>query len=62
MPDYKEMYAKLFRAQTKAITILQEAQQLTEEIYIQSEPADIRLITDVAEADNKTDAEQPVEE
>lgn len=62
MPDYKEMYLNLFRAQTRAITILQEAQQLTEEIYIQSEPADIRLITDIAEADNKTGDELPVEE
>lgn len=34
MPDYKKMYCKLFGAVTKAITILQEAQQETEEIYI----------------------------
>ena len=34
MPDYKEMYATLFRETTKAIGILQTAQQQTEEIYI----------------------------
>ena len=44
MPDYKEMYQKLFRSMTKAITILQEAQQATEEMYISSAPADIRVI------------------
>jgi len=31
MPDYKEMYIALFRSITGAITILQEAQQQTEE-------------------------------
>ena len=41
MPDYKKMYCKLFGAVKKAITILQEAQQETEEIYISSEPTDI---------------------
>jgi hypothetical protein len=34
MPDYKEMYLALFRAQTKAIEILREAQIETEEMYI----------------------------
>lgn len=34
MPDYKEMYLALFRETTKAISILQSAQQKTEEIYI----------------------------
>ena len=37
MPDYAEMYKTLFNAMTKAITILQEAQQQAEEIYIGSE-------------------------
>jgi len=34
MPDYKEMYLTLFRAMTKANDILQEAQQKTEQMYI----------------------------
>ena len=37
MPDYKEMYLTLFRAMTKSIDILQEAQQKTEEMYISGE-------------------------
>ena len=36
MPDYKRMYAKLFNAITDAVEILQQAQQETEEIYIES--------------------------
>lgn len=40
MPDYPAMYKRLFQSQTKAIEILQQAQQATEEIYIQaSDPA-----------------------
>lgn len=34
MPDYAEMYRILFQAQTKAIAILQVAQGVTEELYI----------------------------
>lgn len=34
VPDYQEMYRVLFRSQTKAITLLQEAQRQTEELYI----------------------------
>jgi hypothetical protein len=40
MPDYKEMYMTLFRETTKAITILQKAQQKTEEIYISDDSPD----------------------
>ena len=34
MPDYAQMYAHLFRATTKAIKLLQAAQQETEELYL----------------------------
>jgi hypothetical protein len=44
MADYKEMYAKLFRSQTKAIHILQEAQQQTEDMFIEAEPTNLRLL------------------
>ena len=40
MPDYAEMYRVLFRAQTKAIELLQKAQQETEEMYISAEETD----------------------
>jgi hypothetical protein len=43
MPDYKEMYFILFRAQTKAIELLQKAQRETEELYIQDKPP-LRLL------------------
>ena len=45
MPDYKAMYIKLFQSQTKAIQLLQSAQQETEDMYIEAEPPEIRLIS-----------------
>ena len=44
VPDYKEMYVKLFQSQTQAIGILQEAQKETEGMYMDSDPPDIRLL------------------
>ena len=39
MPDYKEMYLKMFRVSEKAVNILIAAQQECEELYIsQPEP------------------------
>lgn len=38
MTNYKEMYATLFRSQSKAIALLQEAQIKTEEMFISAEP------------------------
>lgn len=43
MPNYQEMYAALFQRVTAVINELQEVQQQTEEMYISSEPANIRL-------------------
>ena len=40
MPDYKNMYLKLFRAVSESIDILQKAQLETEEIYINSSEND----------------------
>ena len=34
MPDYKEMYLKLFRASEEAVNILIAAQRECEELYI----------------------------
>lgn len=36
MPNYAKMYRTLFRSQTRAIAILTKAQQITEEIYVNS--------------------------
>ena len=44
MPDYAQMYQRLFRSQTKAIAILQEAQQATEEMYISSPDPQIKIL------------------
>ena len=44
LPNYAEMYETLFRSMTKAITLLQEAQKLREQMYIEGkEPALIVL-------------------
>lgn len=45
MPDYKEMYQKLFGAMTKEIFILQEAQQQTEEMYLSAEQPNIKALS-----------------
>lgn len=37
MPNYKEMYFKLFRAHAKVISILEEVEKETEEMYKNSE-------------------------
>jgi len=44
MPDYKEMYVKLFQSQTMAIGMMQEVQRETEAMFIEVEPANIRLL------------------
>lgn len=44
MADYQEMYRKLFQATTKAINLLQQAQQETEEIYISSDQPELHLV------------------
>ena len=43
MPDYKKMYTTLFNAVTDAIEILQSAQQGTEELYIETQTAVIKI-------------------
>lgn len=53
MLDYKEMYQFLFRSQTKAIEILQEAQKFTEEMYISAEEPKITLLNCKKEETNK---------
>ena len=44
MPDYAQMYAHLFRATTKAIELLQAAQQETEELYLSADKPLIQLV------------------
>lgn len=56
MPDYKEMYLLLFRASTKAIVLLQQAQQQAEERYLSEDTANGFI---VIQPDPKTKNKQP---
>lgn len=49
MPDYQEMYFKLFRATESAIDQLILAQQECEEMYLQAAQADIHIFPQVAQ-------------
>ena len=44
MPDYKEMYLKMFRASEQAINILIKAQRECEELYISSPEPELKII------------------
>ena len=61
MPDYKEMYVKLFQSQTRAINMLQEAQKETEGMYIDSDPPDFRLLP-FTPKDNIMDSDDSTED
>ncbi len=56
MPDYKEMYFKLFRATEEAVRILSEAQLACEEIYISSSEEKITVYPPFGE---KRDRKKP---
>lgn len=45
MPDYKEMYLKLFRASEEAVNVLIAAQQECEELYISAPEPGLKVIT-----------------
>jgi len=44
MPDYKELYLKLFRASEEAASILIAAQQECEELYISQPEPELKVI------------------
>lgn len=44
MPDYKELYFKLFRASNQAIELLIAAQQECEELYCSAEDSDSQML------------------
>ena len=54
MPDYKEMYLKLFRAAEEAVDILIAAQRDCEEMYISDQEPVIRIVPS-----NGLDKDQP---
>ena len=56
MPDFKEMYFKMFQASEQAVGILIEAQRECEELYIspsQSELTVVSLLTEKKDADEQ---------
>lgn len=44
MPDYKEMYIKMFRASEEAVNILITAQQECEEMYIRQPESELKVV------------------
>lgn len=56
MPDYKEMYFKLFRAAEEAINILIAAQRECEELYI-SRPEPAMNVVSLSEKKKDADKE-----
>lgn len=49
MPDYQEMYLKLFRASEEAVNILIAAQQECEELYISQPEPELRIVPSAPE-------------
>ena len=45
MPDYKEMYLKLFRASEEAVNVLIAAQRECEELYVSAPESELKIIT-----------------
>lgn len=45
MPDYKELYLKLFRATEQAIYVLIAAQRECEELYISKPEPELKLVS-----------------
>lgn len=45
MPDYKEMYLKLFCANEQAVSMLIQAQRECEELYISQPEPDLRVLS-----------------
>ncbi len=57
MPDYKEMYLKIFRACEQAINILISAQRECEERYSSSTEPELTLVSLLTENKKGADAE-----
>jgi len=57
MPDYKELYFKMFRASEQAVNVLITAQRECEELYISSSEPDCKVIPLSAETDKGADKE-----
>ena len=52
MPDYREMYLKLFRACTRALDELQKAQLETEKMFIEAGETELELLKQPEKPEN----------
>jgi len=59
LADYQRMYRTLFSAVTDAITLLQEAQQTAEEIYISGDDTVISIVNPVPKDTEGTNEDAP---
>lgn len=57
MPDYKEMYLKLFRASEEAISILIAVQQECEELYCVDSITESQVVPFSSQRNHTTDKE-----
>jgi hypothetical protein len=57
MPDYKELYLKLFRASERAVDLLIAAQRECEERYVSSPESDVPPVPLPAEHKKRADDE-----
>ncbi len=57
MPDYKEMYLKLFHASERAINTLIQAQRECEELYISQPEPDLKVLSILSESDKSMEEE-----
>lgn len=57
MPDYQEMYLKMFRASEEAINILIAVQQECEELYLSSPEPELKIIPLLTENKKSADEE-----
>lgn len=55
MPDYKEMYLKMFRASEKALNIIITARQECEEFYIYNFLPELKIVSLSTENNQSTD-------
>ena len=55
MPDYKEMYLKMFRASEKALNIIITARQECEELYIENSLPELKIVSLSTENNQSTD-------
>lgn len=57
MPDYKEMYLKLFRASEQAISTLIQVQRECEELYISQPEPDLKVLSISSESKKSMEEE-----